>query len=203
MNFDKFQSILPYLLKPEFRTVTLLNHSHQIRDSLSPHPRLYDQRHPGYMVTFKTLSTTQNHNPPPPPGYLTSTQTYRAVGNWTNRLYDVVKKRQDAEDEKLQYINGRNVTCMIEGGSMGSREKVNESQSHVGLTDYERESIVDVDWKDVEVFIDGPYGAPAVDIFETEHAVLIAAGIGYGVFLWLPYPRSSDKQLLQPVRIQI
>ena len=30
----------------------------------------------------------------------------------------------------------------------------------------------------MEVFIDGPYGAPAVDIFESEHAVLIAAGIG-------------------------
>jgi len=28
------------------------------------------------------------------------------------------------------------------------------------------------------VYIDGPYGAPAVDIFEAEHAVLIAAGIG-------------------------
>ena len=28
------------------------------------------------------------------------------------------------------------------------------------------------------MYIDGPYGAPAVDIFEAEHAVLIAAGIG-------------------------
>ena len=32
--------------------------------------------------------------------------------------------------------------------------------------------------KDLEVYIDGPYGTPATEIFEAEHAVLVAAGIG-------------------------
>ena len=42
----------------------------------------------------------------------------------------------------------------------------------------ERRREINCHWKQMEVFIDGPYGAPAVDIFESEHAVLIAAGIG-------------------------
>ena len=46
------------------------------------------------------------------------------------------------------------------------------------LTDKDCEVEADNDWKQIEVYIDGPYGAPAVDIFEAEHAVLIAAGIG-------------------------
>lgn len=33
-----------------------------------------------------------------------------------------------------------------------------------------------------QVLIDGPYGAPTQDIFEAEHAVLIAAGIGITPF---------------------
>ena len=33
--------------------------------------------------------------------------------------------------------------------------------------------------RDLECYIDGPYGTPATEIFESEHAVLIAAGIGY------------------------
>lgn len=36
-------------------------------------------------------------------------------------------------------------------------------------------------WR-LKVFIDGPYGTPSVDIFDAEHAVLIAAGIGITPF---------------------
>ena len=66
--------------------------------------------------------------------------------------------------------------------SDSTKQVYNHQYQNHRLTDYERESLAeDVDWKDVEVFIDGPYGAPAVDIFETEHAVLIAAGIGNSI----------------------
>jgi Ca2+-binding EF-hand superfamily protein/predicted ferric reductase len=34
----------------------------------------------------------------------------------------------------------------------------------------------------IQVYLDGPYGAPATDIFNTDHAVLIAAGIGVTPF---------------------
>ena len=34
----------------------------------------------------------------------------------------------------------------------------------------------------MQIFIDGPYGAPASDIFRAEHAVLIATGIGVTPF---------------------
>lgn len=36
--------------------------------------------------------------------------------------------------------------------------------------------------RDLEAYIDGPYGTPATEIFESEHAVLIAAGIGLDTF---------------------
>ena len=48
------------------------------------------------------------------------------------------------------------------------------------------------DWKQIEVFIDGPYGAPAVDIFETEHAVLIAAGIGSYVWFFVLFSNWNE-----------
>ncbi|CAF1066670.1 unnamed protein product [Adineta steineri] len=38
------------------------------------------------------------------------------------------------------------------------------------------------DREDLEILIDGPYGAPSQHIFEAEHAVLIAAGIGITPF---------------------
>ncbi|XP_063687525.1 NADPH oxidase 5-like isoform X2 [Bolinopsis microptera] len=103
----------------------------------------------------------------------------RAVGNWTNKLYDYVKVRHDhVEEDKLEYINGKSVLALGD-----SNNHLNDT-SHVGLTEYDKQlsahsSINSCsDWKQIEVFIDGPYGAPAVDIFESEHAVLIAAGIG-------------------------
>ena len=36
--------------------------------------------------------------------------------------------------------------------------------------------------KPLEIYIDGPNGAPASDIFDAEHAVLIATGIGVTPF---------------------
>ena len=34
----------------------------------------------------------------------------------------------------------------------------------------------------LQIYVDGPYGAPSVHIFEAEHAVLIAGGIGVTPF---------------------
>ena len=34
----------------------------------------------------------------------------------------------------------------------------------------------------LKIYVDGPYGAPSVHIFEAEHAVLIAGGIGVTPF---------------------
>ena len=67
----------------------------------------------------------------------------------------------------MQYINGRDISTPLE---------LTDTAAHVALTEKERRPTCQ--WKQLEVFIDGPYGAPAADIFEAEHAVLIAAGIG-------------------------
>ena len=35
------------------------------------------------------------------------------------------------------------------------------------------------------MYVDGPYGTPATEIFESEHAVLVAAGIGESYTLYI------------------
>ena len=52
---------------------------------------------------------------------------------------------------------------------------------------------------DIKVYIDGPFGTASRRIFDSEHAVLIAAGIGVTPFasilqsLWFKYTRSQKK----------
>ena len=52
------------------------------------------------------------------------------MGNWTNKLYDYVKIRQEsAEEDKLEYINGKSVLAVE-----GSNNHLNDiTHSHMGL----------------------------------------------------------------------
>jgi hypothetical protein len=55
---------------------------------------------------------------------------------------------------------------------------IQESRSHAQVTST-RIPIMDVM---LEIYVDGPYGTSTREIFDTEHAVLIAAGIGVTPF---------------------
>ena len=55
---------------------------------------------------------------------------FRAVGNWTNKLYDYVKARHDnAEEDRLEYINGKSVLA-VPGNNNNHLNDI--TNSHVG-----------------------------------------------------------------------
>ena len=70
----------------------------------------------------------------------------------------------------------------------GSESKTDENDELGYLKMYQRTNRVGMSTIDVDrqyrlkVFIDGPYGTPSQDIFDSEHAVLVAAGIGITPF---------------------
>ena len=84
----------------------------------------------------------------------------RAAGGWTNALYNYVQ----GENNKWSKI----IRSTIE------RNKVAPDQAW-----YQKNLIEPTKLK---VFIDGPHSAPSSTIFSSEHAVLVATGIGVTPF---------------------
>lgn len=99
----------------------------------------------------------------------------RQVGDWTQAL-----------GERLGA--GPNVVASLTKEAMNAAEKrLSDSQSkELGIIPEGRGEFIEVDSTGVRelpmVRIDGPYGAPAEDVFESEVAVLIGAGIGVTPF---------------------
>jgi len=100
----------------------------------------------------------------------------RAVGGWTNSLYSFFSK----EHSKL-----------IDSGRLSPREGLRRRQSvrtHDKIKDLRTVNysvIMDEDQdmeKPVDIFIDGPFGCPASNVYRAQHAVLIGTGIGVTPF---------------------
>jgi len=108
----------------------------------------------------------------------------RGVGQWTNKLYDYVeakKKRQGIESRRQSMRTPRSKKKDLKNGEQQNGTK---GKTQVELTFSDAKPIEDtVDAKDMmEVNFDGPFGAPATNIFRAEHAVLVATGIGVTPF---------------------
>ncbi|XP_053387111.1 NADPH oxidase 5-like [Mercenaria mercenaria] len=108
----------------------------------------------------------------------------RSAGHWTNKLYkhfDELKVPDDTADiealvssnrsntsrrfEKFERAYSRRVTMMkksFKGGASRRGEKPKQKHKVVK----------------VKCYVDGPYGTGTREVFDTEHAVLIGAGIG-------------------------
>ena len=84
----------------------------------------------------------------------------RAAGGWTNALYNFVLK----ENNKWKQV----IKSKID------RNKVSPDQAW-----YEGG---DIEPTQLKVYIDGPHSAPSSTIFSSEHAVLVATGIGVTPF---------------------
>jgi len=107
----------------------------------------------------------------------------RGVGIWTNKLFKFVEKKERERKEMLaiepKHVDPAQVIVTTNG------ETALEMESCNGCTG---DKTAENPWRantrrwfrkqNFEVYVDGPYGAPAVEIFEAEHAVLIAGGIG-------------------------
>ncbi|KAH9528182.1 NADPH oxidase 5 [Dermatophagoides farinae] len=145
----------------------------------------------------------------------------RAVGEWTNRLYDhfdnaktLTLKKMLEEWKCLDFhplfkdtdpINKFDINCghhHSAGSLMQKRTMILpvpedcdedgcgkiKKQISIEHSDSESESGSDVQTNAVflkeplKIHLDGPYGAPSSNIFESEHAVLVATGIGVTPF---------------------
>jgi ferredoxin-NADP reductase len=105
---------------------------------------------------------------------------------------EVLIDLQEEENQILAKKRGTDKSSAPFRNSATSRKKSVlevDSNDELGyLKMYERTNVININtigierlWR-LKVFIDGPYGTPSVDIFDSEHAVLIAAGIGITPF---------------------
>ena len=120
----------------------------------------------------------------------------RGVGQWTNRLYDYVENKKKQENDSR-----RSTTRSIRFSSKRKNNDCNnsnnpESKKVVKYADGKDRFDLVIDKKALEskpkclkdkntklvIHLDGPFGAPASNIFRAEHAVLVSTGIGVTPF---------------------
>ena len=125
----------------------------------------------------------------------------RGVGQWTNRLYDYVEAKKKQENDSR-----RSTQRSIKFNGPSSKRKNRESKNHE-LNPELKKSVKYADGQDrfdlvidktaletkpkclvknkntkLVIHLDGPFGAPASNIFRAEHAVLVSTGIGVTPF---------------------
>ncbi|XP_042560399.1 NADPH oxidase 5 [Clupea harengus] len=87
----------------------------------------------------------------------------RSMGQWTNRLYEFFRQPD------LQAVSTKRLTTSL-------RNRQNQrTQISAKLSENHR-------FCNIKCYVDGPYGTPTRQIFTSEHAVLIGAGIGITPF---------------------
>lgn len=143
----------------------------------------------------------------------------RSLGNWTNKLnkyfknFDLVLSEWYSSslkrDVELKGIQSKRSTVRPRATRSRSTFKIS-SFKDTGFTNPNSKQKTDEDMKlnnnlnianqitnaNVDIHLDGPYGTASRRIFDSEHAVLFAAGIGVTPFasilqsLWFQYMRS-------------
>ena len=98
----------------------------------------------------------------------------RGVGNWTNKLYN------HYESIKLEEVEHKRKSTIRRTTVRRKEKNTGKKSSSVAIPIEDSSS--PAKQKQLKVYIEGPFGAPASDIFRAEHAVLIATGIGVTPF---------------------
>jgi NAD(P)H-flavin reductase len=110
----------------------------------------------------------------------------RGVGQWTNRLFDYVEAKKKEEGLIVRQNTVRNKVKNLKNEDRHNGHPVEQTNGkmHLDMTFSDARPIEQKqDPKDMmEVNFDGPFGAPATNIFRAEHAVLVATGIGVTPF---------------------
>ncbi|XP_028442127.1 NADPH oxidase 5 [Perca flavescens] len=88
----------------------------------------------------------------------------RSMGQWTNRLYEYFRQpqREEVSPKRL-------------AASLRHRRQLTRAQVSAKFGENHR-------FCNIKCYVDGPYGTPTRQIFTSEHAVLIGAGIGITPF---------------------
>jgi len=111
----------------------------------------------------------------------------RGVGSWTNNLYtffeEEFKKQEDLN------LNTKNVLKRKQFNSIRYHDKLRNSK----IVRFKENTKKDVEYsncsmkvnlldKPMEIYVDGPFGCPASNIYRAEHAILVGTGIGVTPF---------------------
>uniref|UniRef100_A0A8C2WAD9 NADPH oxidase 5 n=1 Tax=Cyclopterus lumpus TaxID=8103 RepID=A0A8C2WAD9_CYCLU len=88
----------------------------------------------------------------------------RSMGQWTNRLYEYFRQPESRD------LNPKRLEA-----SLRTRRQRRKAQVSAKFGENHR-------FCNIKCYIDGPYGTPTRQIFTSEHAVLIGAGIGITPF---------------------
>jgi hypothetical protein len=100
----------------------------------------------------------------------------RGVGQWTNRLFDYVEAKKKEEGLIVRQNTVRNKVKNLKNEDRHNGHPVEQTNGkmHLDMTFSDARPIEQKqDPKDMmEVNFDGPFGAPATNIFRAEHAVL-------------------------------
>ncbi|XP_040893584.1 NADPH oxidase 5 [Toxotes jaculatrix] len=88
----------------------------------------------------------------------------RSMGQWTNRLYEYFRQPES------QTVSPKRLAT-----SLRNRRQLLKAQSSAKFGENHR-------FCNIKCYVDGPYGTPTRQIFASEHAVLIGAGIGITPF---------------------
>ncbi|XP_062849334.1 NADPH oxidase 5 [Trichomycterus rosablanca] len=88
----------------------------------------------------------------------------RSMGQWTNRLFEYFRQPDS------QVMTNKRLTA-----SLRNRRYLERTQISAKLSENHR-------YCNIKCYVDGPYGTPTRQIFASEHAVLIGAGIGITPF---------------------
>ena len=117
---------------------------------------------------FHFISTQQN-NSSAPENREHVTLHIRGVGQWTNRLFDYVeaKKKQEGYESRRQSQKTPRNTA-----KNSNNVDPKNGKKKVDLTLSDAIAIKPDPATLMEINFDGPFGAPATNIFRAEHAVL-------------------------------
>ncbi|XP_075995787.1 NADPH oxidase 5 isoform X2 [Genypterus blacodes] len=86
----------------------------------------------------------------------------RSMGQWTNRLYEYFRQPESETDSPKRLAT-----------SLKNRRQLTQNSAKFGENHR---------FCNIKCYVDGPYGTPTRQIFASEHAVLIGAGIGITPF---------------------
>ena len=89
----------------------------------------------------------------------------RSLGQWTNSLYR--KFEAEYDESRSRALSSPFRRKQRTGAPLRQEQEVSEKQGQV---------------RPLEIFLDGPFGSPASNIYRAEHAVLISTGIGVTPF---------------------
>lgn len=105
----------------------------------------------------------------------------RSAGHWTRKLYEYFDKydvntAQNADQNTVKRRRGTSKKFVKIEQAYSRQNEVRKSRvSRKSSNTPSKETHKDVN---IKCFIDGPYGTGTREVFDTEHAVLIGAGIG-------------------------